>query len=149
MVSFKKYSVYIYVIMVIIVLTVFSYGLDILVFKITGYARPRYGLVSIVTNNTKESFASNFVPVEDVIVPTHASYSNKLNDSIGTRNAQLVVPGAGEVVVPSDWFMSRELPTEYDGPYWPSGSIQYDFLFPGSDPKRLLRNQGWNAAYTH
>jgi len=131
-----------------IVVILFSRGLDILIYKTTGYVRPRYGLFSFVSNQTKESFASSFVPVEDTIVPTHASYSNRLNDAIGTRNAELVVPGAGEVVVPSDWFMSRELPTEYDGPYWPSGSIQPDFLFPGSDPKRLLRNQGWNAAYT-
>jgi len=92
---------------------------------------------------------TSFVPVEDHVVPTHASYSNKLNDSIGTLNADLVGPGGYEVVIPSDWYMSRTLPTEFDGAYWPSGSIQPDFLYPGSNPKQPLRNQGWNAAFTN
>jgi len=81
-----------------------------------------------------------FVPVEDRIVPSHASYSNKLNDMIGTLNAELApgALGAPEVVIPSDWYMSRPLPVDYDGPMWPSGSIETDFIFPGSDPERPL-----------
>jgi len=89
----------------------------------------------------------SFVPVEDRIVPTHASYSNKMNDMVGNMNAELVTPGFGEVVVPSDWYMKRELPTEYDGAYWPPGGISHDFLYPGSDPTKPLRNQNWQSSY--
>jgi hypothetical protein len=82
-----------------------------------------------------------FVPMEARVVPTHSYYSNKFNDMIGNMNAELVTEGKPEVVVPSDWYMSRYLPTEFDGDYWPRGSIEPDFIFPGSDPKRPLRPQ--------
>jgi len=99
------------------------------------------------TSNLQIEKPSSFVPVEDRIVPTHASYSNKMNDMIGNMNAELVTPGFGEIVVPSDWYMKRELPTEYDGAYWPPGGIVPDFLYPGSDPNQPLRNQNWQASY--
>ena len=91
---------------------------------------------------------TGFVPVEDAIVPTHASHSNKWNNKIGNHDSGIIGPAQYEVVVPSDWYMSRTLPTEFDGPYWPSGSIAPDFIFPGSDPKRPLRPQTWPAAYS-
>jgi hypothetical protein len=87
-----------------------------------------------------------FVPVEARVVPTHASYSNKFNDMIGNMNSGLVGPAEPEVVVPSDWFRSRYLPTEFDGPYWPKGSIEPDYIYPGSDPKRPLRSQSLYAS---
>ena len=89
----------------------------------------------------------SFVPMEDRVVPTHASYSNKFNDMIGNMNAPLVTDGAYELVIPSDWYMWREPPTEYDGPYWPSGQIPPDFLFPGRDSQHILRPPAWNASY--
>lgn len=82
-----------------------------------------------------------FVPMEARVVPTQARYSNKFNDMIGNMNSGLVAPGYPEVVVPSDWFRSSYLPTEFDGPYWPKGSIDPDYIYPGSDPKRPLRPQ--------
>jgi hypothetical protein len=91
---------------------------------------------------------TDFVPVEDARVPTHASQSNKWNNKIGNHDSGVVGPAHYEVVVPSDWYMSRTLPTEFDGPYWPSGSIAPDFIFPGSDPARPLRPQSWPAAYS-
>lgn len=90
----------------------------------------------------------SFVPMEDRVVPSHASYTNKFNDVIGNETSGIIGKGVAEVVVPSDWYMSRTLPTEFDGPYWPNGGIQPDFIYPGSDPKRPLRNQAWPAAYS-
>jgi len=88
-----------------------------------------------------------FVPVEDHIVPSHASYSNKFNDQIGTLNAEVIGYGTKEVVIPSDWYMSREPPTEFDGPYWPSGRIQPEFPAAQPDWFRPQRNQNASAAY--
>lgn len=88
----------------------------------------------------------SFVPMEARVVPTHARYSNKFNDMIGNMNSGLVGPGYPEIVVPSDWFRSRYLPTEFDGPYWPKGSIEPDYIYPGSDPKRPLRSQSLYAS---
>ena len=90
----------------------------------------------------------SFVPMEAKVVPTHASYTNKFNDVIGNETSGIIGQGVAEVVVPSDWYMSRTLPTEFDGPYWPNGGIQPDFIYPGSDPKRPLRNQAWPAAFS-
>ena len=90
----------------------------------------------------------SFVPMEARVVPTHASYSNKFNDVIGNETSGIIGEGVREVVVPSDWYMSRTLPTEFDGPYWPNGGIQPDFIYPGSDPNRPLRNQAWPAAFS-
>jgi hypothetical protein len=144
---FNSKNIYTTIIFIIIGLALFSYVIELILFQLTGKLLSRRAFYKVLTP-TKEPYTSNFVPVEDVIVPTQASSSNRLNNAIGTRNASLVVPGAGEVVIPSDWTMSRTLPTEYDGTYWPSGSIQPDFIYPGSDPKRPLRSQQWNAAYT-
>ena len=84
----------------------------------------------------------SFVPMEDRIVPTHANYSNKFNDVIGNETSGIIGKGVAEIVIPSDWYMSRTLPTEFDGPYWPNGlSPEPDFIYPGSDPKRPLRSQ--------
>jgi hypothetical protein len=90
----------------------------------------------------------DFGPMEARVVPTHASTSNKFNNTIGNANSGIIGPGVREVVVASDWYMSRTLPTEFDGPYWPHGSIDYDFIYPGSDPKRPLRNQSLYASQT-
>ncbi len=90
----------------------------------------------------------SFQPVEAHRVPTHAHYSNKFNDVIGNHNSGLVGPAVPEIVVPSDWYMSSTLPTEFDGPYWPNGGIQPDFIYPGSDPKRPLRNQNWPSWFS-
>jgi hypothetical protein len=89
-----------------------------------------------------------FVASEARIVPTHANYSNKFNDVIGNANSGIIGPGVREVVIPSDWYMSRTLPTEFDGHYWPRGTIDYDFIYPGGDPKRPLRNQSLYASQT-
>jgi hypothetical protein len=111
---------------------------------------PKHECQTILSSYPQHIEPTSFVPVEDRIVPTHASYSNKLNDSIGTLNAELApgVKGIQEIVVPSDWYMSREPPSEYDGDYWPSGSIEPDFLYPGSDPNRPLRKPSLSAAYS-
>ena len=85
--------------------------------------------------------------MEDRIVPTHASYSNRMNDVIGNINSGEVNDCQKEVVVASDWYMNNYLPTEYDGNYWPTGSIAPTFLYPGADPKRPLRKQTWPAYY--
>jgi hypothetical protein len=82
----------------------------------------------------------DFVPVEDHVVPTQPYHSNKFNDELGAKTTALAQPGPAEVVVPSDWFYWPYLPTEYSGSYWPRGSIEPDYIFPGSDPKRPLRS---------
>jgi hypothetical protein len=90
----------------------------------------------------------SFVASEAEIVPTHASYSNKFNDVIGNSTSG-IAPGShgvAEVVIPSDWYMFRTPPTEFDGSYWPRGSIEPDFIYPGSDPKRPLRSQNLYAS---
>ena len=90
----------------------------------------------------------SFVASEAVIVPSHASYSNKFNDVIGNATSG-IAPGSygvAEVVIPSDWYMFRTPPTEFDGPYWPRGSIEPDFIYPGADPKRPLRSQNLYAS---
>lgn len=90
----------------------------------------------------------SFVASEAEIVPTHASYSNKFNDVIGNSTSG-IAPGSygvAEVVIPSDWYMFRTPPTEFDGPYWPRGSIEPDFIYPGSDPKRPQRSQNLYAS---
>jgi len=91
--------------------------------------------------------STGFVPVEDRIVPSHASYSNKFNDQIGTLNAEVISYGTQEIVIPSDWYMSREPPTEFDGPYWPSGRIQPEFPAAQPDWYRPQRSQNASAAY--
>lgn len=83
---------------------------------------------------------TDFVPVEDHIVPTHASHSNKFNNELGAKTTALAQPGPAEVVVASDWFYWPYLPTEFEGAYWPRGSIQPDYIFPGSDPRKPLRS---------
>jgi hypothetical protein len=65
------------------------------------------------------------------------------------NSASGLAPGAEpmhEVVIPSDWYMSAYLPTEFDGTMWPNGLIAPDFLYPGSDAGRPLRAQGLNAS---
>ena len=89
----------------------------------------------------------SFVPSEDRIVPTHASYSNKFNDIIGNINSGPVNDCQHEIVVASDWYRNHYLPTEFDGNYWPTGSVEPTYLYPGADPKRPLRRQTWPAYY--
>jgi hypothetical protein len=112
------------------------------------YKRGPSQLTEKAVKEAEERGPTDFVPVEHVRVPTHASQSNKFNNTIGNHDSGVVGPAHYEVVVPSDWYMSRTLPTEFDGPYWPSGSIAPDFIFPGSDPKRPLRPQSWPAAFS-
>jgi hypothetical protein len=84
----------------------------------------------------------SFFPSEAKIVPSHASYSNKFNDVIGNEKSGIFGPAAEpELIIPSDWYMSATLPTEFDGKYWPKGTIEYDFIYPGGDPDRPLRPQ--------
>jgi hypothetical protein len=106
-------------------------------------APPPQKLIDIRTLPTN----NDFVPVQDRIVPTHSYHSNKFNDVIGNQDSEWVAPAAPEVVVPSDWYMKRTLPTEFDGPYWPKGTILPDFIYPGSDPMRPLRHQDWPSSY--
>ena len=77
-----------------------------------------------------EMFPNAPVPVEDHVVPTHASHSNKMNNMIGNVNSsQGVGPGLLEVVVPSDYYVKNKMPTEQTRRYWPSGSILPDYIF--------------------
>lgn len=112
------------------------------------YTKGPSQLTNQAIKEAEERGPTEFVPMEHVRVPTHASQTNKWNNKIGNHDSGIVGPAQYKVVVPSDWFMSRTLPTEFDGPYWPSGSIQPDFIFPGSDPNRPLRPQSWPASYS-
>lgn len=79
---------------------------------------------------------NTFVPVEDHIVPTHASQTNKFNNMIGNVNSsQGVGPGVLEVVIPSDFYQFTSRPGEYD---WPSGSIEPDYIYNGDRIHRRL-----------
>jgi hypothetical protein len=85
------------------------------------------------------------VPLEDARLP-NSRY--KFQGSIANSLSGLA-PGAQpiyEVVIPSDWYRSAYLPTEFDGSMWPNGGIAPDYLYPGSDPKRPLRSQNLGAA---
>lgn len=105
----------------------------------------KYYLIKEYYTNCNEPIS--FVPMEDRIVPTHASYSNRMNDVIGNINSGEVNDCQKEVVVASDWYMNHFLPTEFDGNYWPTGSVAPTFLYPGADPERPLRKQTWPAYY--
>lgn len=80
------------------------------------------------------------VPVEDHVVPTQPYHSNKFNDELGAKTMAFAQPAPAEVVVASDWYQWPHLPTDYDGPYWPRGSIEPDYIAPGLDPNRPLRS---------
>ena len=113
---------------------------------------PLNNIASLQLENRGKSESLNvespgFVPVEDRIVPSHASYSNKFNDQIGTLNADVVGYGTQEVVIPSDWYMKVTPPTEFDGPYWPSGRIQPEFPAAQPDWYRPKRSQYASAGY--
>jgi hypothetical protein len=114
---------------------------------------PLNNIASLQLENRGKSKSLNveppgFVPVEDRIVLSHASYSNKFNDQIGTLNAEVIGYGTQEVVIPSDWYMKATPPTEFDGPYWPSGRIQPEFPAAQPDWYRPQRNQNASAAYS-
>ena len=91
----------------------------------------------------------SFVPMLDTVVPSHASYTNKFNDVIGNHNSAWVSSESiPEVAVASDWFQWPYLPTEFHGPYWPSGSIAPDYIYPGG--RRRMRspdNNTFEVAY--
>jgi hypothetical protein len=91
----------------------------------------------------------SFVPMLDTVVPSHASYTNKFNDVIGNQNSQWVSPeNVPEVAIASDWFHWPYLPTEFSGPYWPSGSITPDYIYPGGQRKMLSKdNNTFEVAY--
>jgi hypothetical protein len=78
---------------------------------------------------------NDFVPVEDIIVPTSASQTNKMNNKLGNVNSsQGYGPGIHEVVIPSDYYQFSSRPGEY---YWPSGSILPDYIYNGSVHKKI------------
>ena len=91
----------------------------------------------------------SFVPMLDTVVPSHASYTNKFNDIIGNQDSQWVSPeNAPEVAVASDWFHWPYLPTEFHGPYWPSGSIAPDYIYPGGRRRMVSKdNNTFETAY--
>lgn len=77
----------------------------------------------------------DFVPVEDIIVPTSASQTNKMNNKLGNVNSsQGYGPGILEVVIPSDYYQFSSRPGEY---YWPSGSILPDYIYNNSTHKKI------------
>ena len=88
-------------------------------------------------------FMTDFVPVEDHIVPTHASHTNKFNNELGAKTTAAVGPAFFEVVYPSDFYSSTHPPSMFEGPYWPKGSIEPDYIYPGSDPARPLRKDSY------
>jgi hypothetical protein len=92
------------------------------------------------TPDAHPRFMNDFVPVEDHIVPTHASHTNKFNNELGAKTTAAYGPALLEVVYPSDFYTSTYPPSMFDGPYWPKGSIEPDYIYPGSDPARPLRS---------
>lgn len=86
------------------------------------------------------------VPVRDSVVPQQASHSNKFNDKLGGDSAGLFQNLPAEVVIPSDFYHWPYLPTEFDGPYWPDGTIHPDYIYPGGP--RPLRRQDLPSAYS-
>ena len=85
------------------------------------------------------------VPLEAARLP-NPRY--KFEGSIANSSSGLA-PGVTpmhEVVIPSDWYMSATLPTEFDGPMWPNGGIAPDFIYPKSDSTRPLRSQNLYAS---
>ena len=79
---------------------------------------------------------NTFVPVEDYIVPTHASHTNKMNNKLGNVNSSAGYgPGVLEVVIPSDFYQFSSRPGEYD---WPSGSIEPDYIYNDDGHHRRL-----------
>jgi hypothetical protein len=101
------------------------------------------------TSNQPKAEPLSFVPMLDTVVPSHASYTNKFNDIIGNQDSQWVSPeNVAEVAVASDWFHWPYLPTEFHGPYWPSGSIAPDYIYPGGRRRmRSLDNNTFEVAY--
>lgn len=101
------------------------------------------------TAATPKAEPLSFVPMLDRVVPSHASYTNKFNDVIGNESSQWVSPeNVPEVAVASDWFHWPYLPTEFEGPYWPSGSIAPDYIYPGGRRKLLSKdNNTFEVAY--
>lgn len=114
----------------------------------TAYKKGPSQLTNKTVKEVEKRGPTDFVPVEDIRYPTNGYPNKKNNSKVGIHDWEVIGPAEYEVGVPSDWYMSSTLPTEFDGPYWPSGSIQPDFIFPGSDPKRPLRPQSWPAAYS-
>jgi hypothetical protein len=83
-----------------------------------------------------------FVPMEDNVVPTHASQTNKLNNWIGNGTSGIVGDAGVELVVPSDFYHSPYLPTDFAGPYWPSGTISPEYIYPGGSRRMYSVNHG-------
>jgi len=94
------------------------------------YLRPRPRKQRVVKKRDSLKYTvldTSPVPVEDHIVPTHASHTNKMNNMIGNVNSsEGVGPGLLEVVVPSDFYWSTKPPEKYR---WPSGSILPDYIY--------------------
>jgi hypothetical protein len=97
--------------------------------------------VAVVKETSEPRFMTDFVPVEDHIVPTHASHTNKFNNELGAKTTAVVGPAFFEVVYPSDFYSSTHPPSMFEGPYWPKGSIEPDYIYPGSHPDRPLRKE--------
>ena len=69
--------------------------------------------VFIYLKNTEK-----FVPSEDIVVPTQSS-GRKRHGSKFYPTAPNATPVA-EVVIPSDFYQGNQMPTDLEGPYWPS-----------------------------
>jgi hypothetical protein len=72
--------------------------------------------------------SNSFVPMLDIVVPTHAHHSNKFNNIIGNQDSGTIGPQIAEVVVPSDWYIQNKIPSDYTKRYWPKGTIEPDYL---------------------
>lgn len=75
-----------------------------------------------------------FVPSEDVIVPTRSSGPGRTS-RYGSKfypTAPNATP-VSEVVIPSDFYQGNQMPTDLDGPYWPST------VLPGNVPDYAYR----------
>ena len=65
-----------------------------------------------------------FVPSEAVIVPTHSSGRIR-HGSKFYPTAPNATPVA-EVVIPSDFYQQNQMPTDLEGPYWPSTVLPHN-----------------------
>ena len=74
-----------------------------------------------------------FVPSEDVVVPTQSSGRTR-HGSKFYPTAPTAYPVA-EVVIPWDFYEGNQMPTDLDGPYWPST------VLPGNVPDYAYRNR--------
>jgi len=107
---------------------------------------PKENMQKEIPNQALSIMPDTIVPMEDRIVPTQPFHGNKFNDVIGNYSSGLMHPAPAEVVIPSDYFYWPYLPSEFDGPFWPAGSSQPDYLYPGGS--RPLRRPDLPSSYS-